>query len=214
MTTQLKVGDKVIFVKCHGARPVTTNVDRVTKTGQVYIGPSLSKDRFKVDWRGVLCSVKGGAEVHPHSDEKLAELNAKADESEAVYREREEEAKTRKTAREQEKANQLAAVKEAVGGKLDIHPITVWPNRAKVVHFTLPVHPTYGQRKGASELVVVRLAKVEDYDWPTGEKATKIEGHCTNSNEGSSSFSSWSGIKGQTEEEVLWEIARDVYHSW
>ena len=77
----------------------------------------------------------------------------------------------------------------------------------------LPVKPALVERKGRVEVVVVRLVDVAG-DWSSETPFVEANHTYARASGKPESFSSFSGYRGKTDEEVLWDVVRSVYHSW
>lgn len=220
----IKVGTVMIHVARHGAKPQTTNVDKVTKAGWIKVyrpGTTCSEiDTFKPTWRGYeSTSSHSSATLHVFSDEQLAKLTAEHEAEEVRKAEKAAEAKARQDERAARLAAQLAEVKAACNGRLARTTVEL-PDGSRLVTLTLPVKPDLLERKGF-EVAIIRLQDVTVSAWELDhrlggeEKVKRVESHITYINGKSSSFPSCSGEKFANDEDACWEAARYCYNnSW
>jgi len=216
----IKAGDVMIYVARHGAKPQTTNVDKVTKAGWIKVyrpGTTSSEtDTFKPTWNGLVStSSHSSARLFPFSDEQLATLTAEYEAEEARRAAKDAEAKARQQERADRLAAELAEVKVACNGRLARTTVEL-PDGSRLVTLTLPVKPELAECKGF-EVTILRLQDVKVARWElNGEtERTMVESHLTYVNGRSNSFPSCSGEKFATDDDACWEAARYCYNnSW
>ncbi len=213
-TATPKVGDVVILVRRYGARPETTNIDKVTPKGWLRVAGSTGSFRPK-GYAGYE-SREGSESVFLFSDETLAGLNAVADEKEASAKAKAESEANRKAEAKAREEAELAEVK-AVMSNLYGHEVlfqgALDGSRLHVIN--LPIKPGF-ERKGGFETLIVRLKDVVSYNWDKAEKGIKdVEANVTYANADTASFPSLSSFRRDSDEEAIWEAIHRRYHdSW
>jgi hypothetical protein len=242
----LNEGDRVLYCRRYGERPVPGVVIRTTKK-QARIAlvdqdgtirnPAPEKGPFNREaWVNDLngheaigktgYSRWSGREViWPATEEFATVLNERADQAEKEAAEKKSAAEKQRQEYAEEKARKLKEVQDACGsleGELPPMIKKVMPDGSRLYIASIPVKPCYREWKAGWEEVIVRCKNVEDIDWDqprdpeTGERnvVTKVEAHYTYTNGTSSSFSSVSGSKFDSDEEAVWDAIRDQYHRW
>lgn len=218
----VKTGDVVILTKGYDKRPETANVGRVTKSGQFYVVTldGESNARFKFDWRGTAEPVVGPRSyspnkqwiVHLFSEEKMAELNRTADELEA-RKKVEDEAKAKRLQEiEDRKAAEMAEVKDAVGN-LYYRMQDQLPDGSRLYVINMPVKECYRESK-VFEVMIVRCKNEKRLNFTEGKEEEVVEAAYTYTNAQTSSFSSCSTYRTETDLDAIWEAVCDQYHRW
>lgn len=218
--TPVTVGTVLLYTPRHGEPPVTVNVSKVTKTGLIRVTfPNGSESElYKAsnsgypDYRPSF-TAKGdySATLFPNTPENLAMLVEWADKAKADRDAKEAENRARRFAREEQEALELFDVKARLGGDYGpfiLHKTLLGEDRFLTIG--LPVKAEMVERKGDLEMVVLKLKN--EKDWMDG--GDRVVGYMTLANKSNSSFSSYSGVYGKTDEEVIWECLRTAYRSW
>ena len=222
---EIKTGDVVIVVKGWGAKPETTNVGRVTKSGQVVVfedngkgGARFKRSRWDKEGKyEAVCerySAWRNARLYAYSDAQMNALTKEYEVNEARKAEKAAEQDRHNQERKERIAAELAEVKMACGGSLfgrvRMHDTLPEVGRLYIVY--LPVKPACEERKGKTEVMVVRCQDINpERHWY--DDGNKVEFAITMCSKSSGSFSSVSTQWAASDEEALWEAARSLYHS-
>ncbi len=206
---QIKAGDVVIYVARYGAMPVRTNVDRVTKTGQVYVQADGAKARFKRHWSGRWEPVDSAcrATIHEDSNGKWDELveahHVKANEDAeraSAEKERIKEAKKREAKEMAETKKAVRSLENAYAGTEGVH----LDEGHRLYILFLPVKPGKGPK------FISATVYVEDYKGWGSEGKTVINGRASYMTDQTSGSLSFRDCKD--DEALLWEAINYLYH--
>lgn len=221
----IKVGTVMIFVGCYNAEPVTVNVSKVTPSGLVrFTGPSGKEsglykfngrdEYYPKDRNG--SRYGRGERLYLHTPEKLAELIDRHETIERAKADKRVLEDANRAAHEVKRLAEIDELKLRMGGNYDNNVLLrTLLGEDRLVTIGLPVKPERVERKGETEIVIIRLKTDKNYwDYNSDEKAERVEGYMTVASKGSSSFGSYSGVYGKDDESVIWECLRSAYNSW
>ncbi len=213
----VKVGDKMLFVNGYGARPTIVTVCKVTKTGQIrfVLSDANESELFKPSFEN------GKYERAQKGNSRYADIYVYSfSEEKAAAKEKDQQEKQDENARKRQERNaQIAAeteaAKAAMGGSYNsyIRHREMLDDGSRVLLIAIPVKPELIERKGRTELVMIRIKDVTDR-WAIEEEGPQVEYWLTYVNKGSFSFSSCSGSKEKTDDDAIWEAIRYVRESW
>lgn len=210
--TQVKIGDKVIFMRDRDAQPVVTTVERLTPSGQIRIPEYPKSFRRNTWWEKNQYDAPGydSASVYIYSDNKLAELQTHADE---VAKDKAEKIAAKERERQEratEEAQQLAEIKTLCGNVPPIKYQQSLPDGSRFYVLEIPVNLDKRQKVS---VVVLNCADKKDYDWSAAKEVAVITADVSifRGDGGSSHLSTF---RVANDDEAIWEAARYRYNDW
>jgi len=196
--------DRTIRFKDDGFRPVYHP-----------IGESQDKMRVKsFKAVGEKYGTFAGAVLYPFDDDLLQLINSRHQREIDRQEQAKAERQRRADMQELRHAQELAEVKDACDGRLPNCREEKLTDGHRLWQFDLPVKPEHADRKKGFERVIVHCWDAVRTDWSTEEEHPIVEYSFTYLNGSSSSFSSVSTDKAETDEDALWEAACYCYHHW
>lgn len=204
--TQVNVGDKIIYVREYGHEPLTATVIKVTPSGQLAVDV-LPDARFKRTYRQDEYKSVGGSgrekkTVYLYSDIKLAELTDRHQKYLTHQQEKKDAEQQRRNDRDARIATELADLKAACGGDVNniVRHREIMLDGSRIVWLNIPVLP---DSRNPFCVGIVRLSD-ETNLW--GEEGKPIECKLTTFPSGAS----YSSFRAATDEDALWEAARNA----
>jgi hypothetical protein len=215
MTTQVKVGDTVLFSRRLDEIPIRTVVTKVTPKGWIRVAekPDVSFRPNKYGNVGWTDREKHGsysASVYPlEQEEKLIQA---VNEQQQAQKEREENRRIEREKIEQKRQGEIATVKTAMQNDLEKHTLykEVLPNGSRLYLLSVPVRKEGGEANKFNRALVTFY---EEKDWGDDKVVTRMRlSWITGADSGSASVMGAETVANDTE--GLWEAARHVYYHW
>lgn len=216
-----EVGAVMIYRKEYGADPVTVNVAKVSKAGWVKFTHADGSESswYKRDGDGYERADRSRlsrthSRLYPFSEERLAALKAEHARQQEEYRRKAEEHRARVEATEKRQAEELAAVRAALGGDWRtalLAEAETGDDLGRVYMIRLPVRPDAVERKGAHQIVLVRVRK-EVKSWLN--ESEQWAAYPTYADKTTSSWSSISPETGPDADAAVWNALRYLHANW